>query len=84
MGTGQVANLLVVDTCSEHFFYLCQNMQKVHVHSEENTLDSPPDALVLETVLQCTEAEAGLIACCLCTCTNNKDSFNWKLPHKNS
>ena len=54
------------------------------MHSEENTLDSPPDALVLETVLHCTEAEAGLVACCLCTRTKNKDSFNWKLPYKNS
>ena len=43
----------------------------------QNTLDSLPDALVLESVLQCTEAEAGLVAkiSCLCTCIQEPETI---------
>ena len=35
-------------------------------------------ALVLESVLQCTEAEAGLVAkiCCLCACTQEPKTIS--------
>ena len=56
-----------IDACSEKYECLVQN-----------TLDSLPDALVLESVLQCTEAEAGLVAklSCLCTCTQEPKTIS--------